>query len=357
MYYRSLLLGSLALSAAFLYTVHTTFADIFTRNLSVGMSGTDVRALQVFLNSDPRTRIASSGIGSPGKETNYFGSLTAFAVAKYQELNAPLILTPAGLSRGNGFVGTNTRRLIESAQVSKTTPSTVSTSGTVTPFFPSTPITSTLPIQNPQDVNTMSFGSGMATLKQPLMAYFSAYEISPGDTLTISGGGFLNENTITFDTKYGTPFSLNGYSKNGTTIILPIPNDAAIGKYTVSMSNTNGKAKYSKRLAIKNRSMPSPTVTSITPTSGTFGTEVTVTGTGFTAEDNEILGAISIMDLPSSDGKTLHFKVEPIPEMFAPTTTAFDWKKTFTWKMRFGVINANGISSSAHPVEFQFTAQ
>ena len=83
--------------------------SIFTQNLSLGSQNTEVRELQKILNQNLGTRVAQSGPGSPGNETNYFGLLTKVAVIRFQEKYASDILTPAGMVRGNGFVGTYTR--------------------------------------------------------------------------------------------------------------------------------------------------------------------------------------------------------------------------------------------------------
>ena len=86
----------------------------FNRNLSIGSTGEDVRQLQQFLNSDSDTRVSSSGAGSSGSETTYYGPATGRAVARFQEKYAADILTPIGLSSGTPNFYTSTRAKVNS---------------------------------------------------------------------------------------------------------------------------------------------------------------------------------------------------------------------------------------------------
>lgn len=89
-------------------------AITLNRNLLLGMSGEDVRQLQIILNKDKDTMVANTGIGSPGQESNYFGVLTQKAVIRFQEKFADKILKPSNLTRGTGIAGKNTREFLSS---------------------------------------------------------------------------------------------------------------------------------------------------------------------------------------------------------------------------------------------------
>jgi len=91
----------------------------FERNLRLGDSGPDVKALQVILNANPLTHVASSGPGSPGDESTYFGFLTKQALIRYQELHSQDILIPAGLASGTGYFGLLSRAFVNSLESSK----------------------------------------------------------------------------------------------------------------------------------------------------------------------------------------------------------------------------------------------
>jgi len=81
----------------------------FTRNHSQGDSGGEVMAIQKFLNSIDGTQLASTGAGSPGNETSYFGSITKAAVVQFQNKYAADVLAPVGLSAGTGYWGPSSR--------------------------------------------------------------------------------------------------------------------------------------------------------------------------------------------------------------------------------------------------------
>ena len=72
----------------------------FTRALTVGSTGDDVKCLQQYLNGAGH-KVSASGAGSPGNESTYFGALTRAAVAKWQAAN--------GVSPAVGYFGSISR--------------------------------------------------------------------------------------------------------------------------------------------------------------------------------------------------------------------------------------------------------
>jgi hypothetical protein len=85
----------------------------FSRNLKIGIKGDDVKKLQIFLNNNGFI-LVSNGPGSPGNETDRFGSLTKNALKRFQEAFRANILTPAGISSATGYFGPVTRNFLKS---------------------------------------------------------------------------------------------------------------------------------------------------------------------------------------------------------------------------------------------------
>ncbi len=86
-------------------TTTTAATGSFTRDLTVGSTGTDVMALQQYLNDHGYT-VATTGPGSAGNETTTFGAATKAALAKLQAV--------AGISPAAGYFGSLTRAYVAS---------------------------------------------------------------------------------------------------------------------------------------------------------------------------------------------------------------------------------------------------
>jgi hypothetical protein len=145
----------------------TNAANLLTENLSFGSKSAQVVLLQQILNRDIDTRIASTGPGSPGNESNYFGSLTKAAIARFQEKYAGEVLTPASLTRGNGYVGSYTRAKLNA--LSGVTLGISTVSSTSSPLTsPAIPPLSVATPQNPNQKNIDLYIGAMkkAGLKQ-----------------------------------------------------------------------------------------------------------------------------------------------------------------------------------------------
>ncbi len=79
-------LGALALLVLPGMTLAATQPCVIDRDLQMGVTGTDVKCLQQYLNNNGFT-IAESGVGSKGKETGEYKALTEAAVIKWQKAN------------------------------------------------------------------------------------------------------------------------------------------------------------------------------------------------------------------------------------------------------------------------------
>ncbi len=160
--------------AAFIRVGATARADapgvpacIFDKNLRIGMTDPAVRCLQAYLNSHG-FRVSSLGPGSLGNETDYYGSRTAAAVAKWQEA---MRVSPA-----QGFFGPLSRLAYQLKPVIGSAPVAKSAATTTTAIPP--------PASMPPQISAVT-----------------PDHITDGDTVVITGSGFApGENFIKYST-------------------------------------------------------------------------------------------------------------------------------------------------------------
>lgn len=131
-----------AQAQAYANSLGSSSSYVFNADLKQGDRGTDVMNLQKVLNMDSRTQVASSGAGSPGNETSYFGGLTKSAVKNYQLIHG---LMP------DGVVGAATR-----AELNKGSVVTTSSSSSVVTTSSSSSISS---------ISTVGGTEGLITTK------------------------------------------------------------------------------------------------------------------------------------------------------------------------------------------------
>jgi hypothetical protein len=127
---------------------------LFSRTLKLGSTGTDVKQLQILLNQDPTTKIATTGFGSAGEETTYFGNLTKNAVIKLQNKYKSEILAPVQLTSGTGFFGPSTIKKINNIQLAS------SGSPVVVTFIATTDVAGVAVVQAPTQTAPSRGGGG-----------------------------------------------------------------------------------------------------------------------------------------------------------------------------------------------------
>lgn len=154
-----------------------TWCYTFDSNISVGMGGPAVTALQTALQKDGETVTVNGS----------FDDQTASAVSGFQEKYAGTILTPSGLQYGTGYVGAKTRAELNSLYGCGTSPNVplgynpggpiigVQSSTSVPPLAPTPmpvpvatppvmayPVPSPMPVTNPSSITVTSPSAGQS---------------------------------------------------------------------------------------------------------------------------------------------------------------------------------------------------
>lgn len=309
----------------------------WSRTLRMGSAGVDVKALQIYLNKSPTTRIADFGPGSPGEESTTFGKATARAVVKFQ--------TEQDLT-ASGLFGPITRERLTNERVCAAATSSGAIQATNTPQVKVTEKTLALEslhsaaresIEKSSDLMT-KFGypvSDFSNLaKKVILAAPAPRAILPGSTVTLRGMGFAEASYVTLGNQKISVSRLDNYS--GT---IAIPGNTSSGLYDLTL-NSNGNRSEVQRIAILEKDKTAPAISKFDPATGNVGTSVTLTGTGF-AETNDIDTSAGVITGVSSDGKTIRFTLRGDPILVDVNGTLLK-----SLPMTIRVVNKYGVSNS-----------
>ncbi|MFO0743469.1 MAG: peptidoglycan-binding protein [Candidatus Paceibacterota bacterium] len=231
----------------------------FTQNMKLGSSGAQVLQLQKTLNAAGYT-ISTSGVGSAGMETTYFGAKTKAAVIKYQAANN-IIQT------GNVFALTRAALNANCTATTPTTPGNTTTSGAVSVALASVQPNNVLVAGsvNAALANLSFNGNGtVSSVKLQRLGVSNSdtltnvylYDTASGARLT-DGASVLTDGTVSFNNGYGLftvsgskgitvradiATSSNGYSTSGQSVGFALVGYTTVGNPAAVVSGVNGPA-------------------------------------------------------------------------------------------------------------------
>jgi hypothetical protein len=141
-----------------------------------------------------------------------------------------------------------------------------------------------------------SAGVSFTVVPAPNIASVSPSSGPVGASVTVTGMGFgatQGSNTIKINTKTGTPTTWSD-----TSIIVPVPSGATTGNVVVYASGVDSNGANFTVL-------PTPSITSISPTAGNVDTSVTITGTNFgSPQGTSTVTFNGVSGVPTSWSKT-----------------------------------------------------
>lgn len=381
---RTLLLAPVAILIALAYGFGTnaqvSASSVFTANLSLGSSGAQVAALQRILNRDSDTRVASAGPGSLGNETTYFGLLTQAAVVRFQEKYAREILTPAALTRGNGYVGSYTRAKLNAlpAQTSAASPvsenppitqaAQLATATTTAPIAVATPPVTNYLVNDSEKIDIYS-GDAMienirnriyaainsaiatqsaATITLPaitladmpgvVIGMLSPQSEVPGTRVSLQGDGISANSVVYFGSAYIVRAVSRDASGNFSFIVPSIPP----ARYDIAVKTGNAVSNTTM-FVLRDLRNPPVRVQDISPSAVAYGGTLTITGSGFTKHGNIVVTTYQkFTDVPSPNGTTL--VVQFAPASLRESAKIGDGTKSIP--MSLYVVNDYGFSDS-----------
>jgi hypothetical protein len=147
---------------------------------------------------------------------------------------------------------------------------TIPNDTTITVNVPNGATTGIIEVTNP--AGTGASATSFTVFQTPTVTAFTPTSGAAGTSVTVTGTNFTGTTSVAFNGTNASGFTVN----SDTQITVAVPNGATTG--AISVTNPAGTGTSSASFTV----FQTPTVTSFTPTTGTFGTAVTITGTNFT---------------------------------------------------------------------------
>ena len=129
----------------------------------------------------------------------------------------------------------------------------------------------------------------------------------PGTKVSITGSGILANSVVYLGNTYIVRTMSNDLSGKFSFIVPPIPP----ARYDIAVS-TSGKVSNTVAFVITDPKNPIVHIQSISPSTISYGGTLTITGSGFSPQNNTVVTTYQkFQNVPSSDGKTLVVQVSP----------------------------------------------
>jgi hypothetical protein len=262
-----------AFLATFFSAASAVAAEYFPRDLAEGDQGIDVVNLQVALNAIAETRVASSGAGSPGMETEFFGRRTAEAVSRYQ--------TMKGIKPADGKVYGQTRISLQ-ADLEKITGASNSPSPTSSKTeAPAAPRSAEAAASTSPEVQKFKKNLEAARAGAPIVFENLTVSAQAGERIGLVGYNFREgESYQIVIASTSKPFA-TAVATTSITLSFKVPRLRA-GEYVLYVEGSNGRsADFNFFLGSRSR----PEITRVTPDPIKVGDLVTITGSRFGRKD------------------------------------------------------------------------
>lgn len=206
-----------------------------------------------------------------------------------------------------------------------------------------------------------------------------------GTSVTLTGSGFTNDNTI----RFGSGVLIHVASNNGTTLTFDVPTGltpqcfystprcyvatmlTTPGNYAVVVQNTNGASNAASFTVTSGTTTnASPVVYKVTPTAGPVGTTVTIDGRGFSKDNTVHFGngaiahvaishtiAIACTTDPSCVGGIHQYLTFTVPDAIGPSCPSGMMCPMWMQKVTPGVyqVSVESDGSTSNSVPFTVT--